>query len=231
MRAIETFNGLGNTVATMTSSTTNRFLQDVNAMRASARAFTKARTNTCVAMPRASPTSIANRVFNAPNVGRGYPAASAGFGGLGLVGDHLLCPEVDDVVIAVKSAVAQALRAKPVTARASALVGEANAFVNRYSGFGSAVLVGSESCQNAVNYGKQLIGRLDEKFGAGTSGVPFWDKLFGGTSAVPNVNVDPSGGTTGGLLDALGSVKTIAIAGAVIAGVVLVAPVVWRLVK
>ena len=134
MRAIETFNGLGTTVATMTSSTTNSFLQNVNAMRASARAFTKARTNTCVAMPRSSPTGIANRVFNAPNVGRGYPAASAGFGGLGLVGDHLLCPEVDDVVIAVKSAVAQALRAKPVTARASALVGEANAFVNRYSG-------------------------------------------------------------------------------------------------
>src|SRR3990167_359712 len=122
MRAVETFNGLGS-VATMTASTTSTFLQNVNAMRASSRGSARGNYSRCSPLPPTSPHRVANRMFNAPNVRRGYPAASAGFGGLGaFVGDHLLCPEVDDVVNALKSAVAEVRLAGPVAPNAATTV-------------------------------------------------------------------------------------------------------------
>lgn len=209
MRAIAV-NGLGLSPTASTVVGTRAFMSRA----AGNRAFAYSSTG-CSPDPRTASPAAANRIFDVPRVTVGYPRAA--LGGLGLIGDHLLCPEVDDVVLSVKAAV---MKAQQANGDAST-ISEAQAYIARHSGFGSSVLIGSEACQNAVNVGKQLVQRL--------SGGGLLDKVFGNNT--PNVNVNAGGGSTGSFLEALGSLKTIAIAGAVVAGVVLVAPVVWRMVR
>lgn len=79
-----------------------------------------------------------------------------------------------------------------------------------------------QNLNSVVNWGP----RAPTAPGAGGGIADFFGKIFGSGTGVSTV--DPGQQTS--ISDMLGSVKTIAIAGAVIAGVVLVAPVVWRVV-
>lgn len=155
-------------------------------------------------------------------VGDGPPCASgAPHAGLGDLG-RLFCSELDGVVISVDIALGQTsklmLRTPSVMSRPE--VTRAMAFVARHKGILAPPVIGNESCRNAIAEGSQILMELNEvnqEFSA-RSGVEV--KIV----TAPNVEVKP----TESPQETLGTIKTMLIAGAVIVGAVVLAPVIFQ---
>lgn len=142
-------------------------------------------------------------------------AASAGQA-LGSLG-RLFCSEIDVVVDALQASLREAWRVRGVEPTKQHPAAQAAVeFINRYkSGFLVAPIFGTETCKNLIQRGNSLTEAMNSFIGS--SGVQ---------TPIPQSEIK----TEGGWSDTLGSIKTIAIAGAVIAGVVLLAPVVLEVV-
>lgn len=132
-----------------------------------------------------------------PTTQRRYP-----FSGLqGNLG-RFFCGEVDLIMAPLRAVQAELQRLKAI----GPVVSQINAFVSRYSGVFSefySPLVSDSACQNTVLEGRRLAGAGNEVI-----------RSLGGTTVdVPNVN--PKEGP-----DIVGTIKAVAIGGAVVVGVV-----------
>lgn len=143
-------------------------------------------------------------------------------------GDSFTCPEANTMLDAVRAAGHQlALVSDRDTEAQDGSVPESEwlandpifdqvaAYVDRASSSWSAPLIGG-ACKNSVIEGRQLLARMNAIL------------VAHGVSPIPDPGVSPSGGLGDlGLTDTL---KTVAIAVAVLAGVVLVFPIVSEVV-
>lgn len=146
---------------------------------------------------------------------------------LGSLG-RLFCSELDLVVDALQASLREVVRVRGDAAAKTNPTAQATvAFINRYKdGVFTAPIIGTETCRNLITQGQALANAMNSLATGSTA-----EQIFGGGpggTATPVPGGEISSG--GGIMDALGSIKTIAIAGAVIAGVVLLAPVVFEFV-
>ncbi len=141
------------------------------------------------------------------------------------LGDSFTCPEANTMLSAVQAAghlLAQVAQqdtdaqdgSVPVSQWLSndPIFDQVSAYVDRGTSAWSAPLVG-DACKNAVLEGRQLLARVNAILTAH------------GVAPIPDPGVVPGSG--GGIDDLMGTLKTVAIAAAVIAGVVVVAPLVF----
>jgi len=137
---------------------------------------------------------------------------NSGLGDLGRV----FCTELDTTVDALKTQLRMIIAKKGSEfALTQASVQAAMSFISRYEDSAFATPVYGNNCTSATANGNSILRSLNS----------ITSSIFGGDSTPVPDEVR----SEGGLFDALGSVKTIAIAGAVIAGVVLVAPFAFKL--
>ncbi len=140
-------------------------------------------------------------------------------------GDSFLCPEANTMLDTVRAAGHQmSLLAAQDTAAQDGSVPESQWLVNdpifdqvsayedRASSNFSAPLVG-DACKNSVSEGRQLLSRMNAIL------------VAHGVAPIPDPGVNPGGGL--GDLDLIATLKTAVIAAVVIAGVVMVAPLVF----
>lgn len=199
MRAIES---LGATVATLsTASSTGR--------RRDRTTFALRQPTSCYAIP--SLPSVAPRGGFWPGKVKGNPAAAMS----GLSGSWF-CDEVNGLIDSIRVAGDEAIRVRgEASVKSNPSYKNASAFVYRHDKVFGAPLYGA-SCESAVREGKQHLANLNRVISGGIFDTG------GGTTVNPDITT-PEGS---GPLEALGSIKTIAIAAAVIAGAALLAPIV-----
>ncbi len=200
--------GFGITSATTTVAN-GAYMRNVSTMAADARAGSRGNWS-CVGPP-ARPSAT----WYPPAVSRGLPAASLkGLGDLG----RMFCTELGTVVDALKVQLRIVYAKKGNDfALSNSTTQSVAAFINRYEDSTFAAPVYANNCTSAVENGRNLLRSLNS----------ITSNIFGGEETLVPGGVQAEGG----LFDALGSVKTIAIAGAVIAGVVLVAPFAFKFLK
>ena len=150
-----------------------------------------------------------------------------GFAGLG----RFFCGELDTVIDAMKAALREVVRVRgSAFVAADPTASTAVAFINRNEDSITALPVGgTESCQNLVQQGKDLLSGLNSL--ATGSAI---DRIFGSGpggkgTPIPGVTVADAGGLADTFSKLSGTLKVVAIGGAVIAAAVVVAPIVYQL--
>ncbi|MFA6168566.1 MAG: hypothetical protein WC700_18215 [Gemmatimonadaceae bacterium] len=218
MRTIEECNGLGR-VATLASAT-NRVSQRLTD-RLLAKPYMARKVAPAISVPELIRSTVLceRGAIGAPCQGR-TQVPNVGLGGLGfswpgstIISNNVACVGLQDVLGAMGLALAEAKR----VGASGLAVGDAQAFYDKETNWSSASNpILPSSCTAVTDAAKVRLAALNAAVGSA-----------GGQMTAPPVSAG-SGGAGGLVGDWMGTMRTVAIAAAVIAGVVVVAPIVWN---